>query len=468
MSRTPLLSSSIGRRVRRLWRQYGVFWLGAIAVGLTAVFYARLIDFGYNAFLDLQKQHRWLTLLLTPTVAALSVWLTRRFFRGAEGSGIPQVIATLHSNTSAAGARLLTFPILLGKILVSFLAILGGFTIGREGPTVQVGAALMFNLRRLYPRSNALIERQLVLAGAAAGLSAAFNTPLAGIVFAIEELTRSFEARTSGVLITAIIIAGIIALGLNGNYTYFGTIDIGADFPRLLAVAVVITGIVTGIAGGIFGWLLLNTERWIPERLRRLNSERPVAFAALCGLAIAAIGLVSGGTTFGSGYSEARGLLYGTEHLSVFYPLLKMASMIGSYLPGIPGGIFAPSLSIGAGFGNVLHMIFSDMQLPMLIALAMVGYLAAVTQSPITSFVIVMEMINGHALVISLMATALVSSRISSVFAPPLYEALSRRYLGAAASTREATVSAAEDSSGDNEAESPRDDPLTTRGEAKE
>jgi H+/Cl- antiporter ClcA len=416
-----------------LWRQYGIFWLGATAVGLTAVFYARLIDYGYNTFLEFQTHHRWLALLLTPAVGAASVWLTRRFFRGAEGSGIPQVIATLHTNPGASGARLLTFPILLGKIAVSFLAILGGFTIGREGPTVQVGAALMFNLRRLYPRSNALIERQLVLAGAAAGLSAAFNTPLAGIVFAIEELTRSFEARASGVLITAIIIAGVIALGLNGNYTYFGTIDIGSHFPDLLAVAVVITGIVTGIAGGVFCWLLLNTARWIPAPLRRMHGEQPVAFAALCGLTIAVIGLVSGGTTFGSGYSEARGLLYGTEKLSVFYPLLKMASMVGSYLPGIPGGIFAPSLSIGAGFGNVLHMVFSDMQLPMLIALAMVGYLAAVTQSPITSFVIVMEMINGHALVISLMATALVSSRVSRVFAPPLYEALSMRYMAPAA-----------------------------------
>lgn len=461
MSRTPLLSSSIGRRLRRLWRQYGIFWLGAIAVGLIAVYYARLIDVGYNAFLRLQKDHIWLTLLLTPAVAAVSVWLTRRFFRGAEGSGIPQVIAILHSNTSAAGARLLTFPILLGKILVSFIAILGGFTIGREGPTVQVGAALMFNLRRLYPRSNALIERQLVLAGAAAGLSAAFNTPLAGIVFAIEELTRSFEARASGVLITAIIIAGIIALGLNGNYTYFGTIDIGSRFPDSLAIAVIITAIVTGIAGGIFGWLLLNTERWIPAPLRELNSERPVAFAALCGLAIAVIGIVSGGTTFGSGYSEARGLLYGTEHLSVMYPLLKMASMIGSYLPGIPGGIFAPSLSIGAGFGNVLHMVFSDMQLPMLIALAMVGYMAAVTQSPITSFVIVMEMINGHALVISLMATALISSRISSLFAPPLYEALAERYMTPTVPVAEPAAAASE------EAATVEDQP-TTRSEAKE
>ena len=112
-----------------------------------------------------------------------------------------------------------------------------------------------------------------------------------------------------------------------------------------------------------------------------------------------------------------------------------MASMVGSYLPGIPGGIFAPSLAIGAGFGNVLHMIFGHISLPLLIALAMVGYLAAVTQSPITAFVIVMEMINGHALVISLMAAALISSRVSRLLAPPLYEALSERYISPTAST---------------------------------
>jgi H+/Cl- antiporter ClcA len=416
------------RRARQIWRRYGIFWLGAIAVGLTAVVYAKLIDWGYDAFRSMQHRHAWLPLVVTPVFAAAAAWLTRRHFRGAEGSGIPQVIATLHAGTTALGPRLLTVRILLGKIAISFLGILGGFTIGREGPTVQVGAAMMFNLRRFYPRSNALIERQLVLAGAAAGLSAAFNTPLAGIVFAIEELTRSFEARASGVLITAIIIAGVIALGLNGNYTYFGTIQIGAHFPDLLAVAVVLTGIVTGIAGGVFCWLLLNTSRWIPAQLLALQREKPVQFAALCGLAIAAVGVVSGGTTFGSGYAEARGLLDGHEKLSVLYPFLKMISMVGSYLPGIPGGIFAPSLSIGAGFGNLLHLVFNGMQLQMLIALAMVGYLAAVTQSPITSFVIVMEMINGHALVISLMAAALVSSRVSRLFAPPLYETLAERY----------------------------------------
>src|SRR5450830_1761613 len=274
----------------------------------------------------------------------------------------------------------------------------------------------------------ALLSASQRLAGAAAGLSAAFNTPLAGIVFAIEELSRNFEQRASGIVITTIIFAGVVALGLNGNYTYFDTINAGDDSARELIVAVVVSGVLMGVAGGVFCWLLLNTHKWIPAPLRTLRAERPVVFGALCGLVVAIVGICAGGMTFGSGYAEAKGLLTDQTQLSAWYPLAKMVSMVGSYLPGIPGGIFAPSLSIGAGFGNLLHMVFDHTSLSMLIALAMVGYLAAVTQSPITAFVIVMEMINGHALVISLMATALLASRVSRFFAPPLYEALSERY----------------------------------------
>jgi H+/Cl- antiporter ClcA len=421
-------------RGRRLWLHYGVFWLGAIATGLVAVMYARLIDFGYGTFVRYTTTYRWLPLLLTPAIGAFSVWITRRYFVGAEGSGIPQVIATLHDGREL-GPRLLTIRILVGKIIVSFLSILGGFTIGREGPTIHVGAALMFSLRRFYPARllavrGAALERNLALAGAAAGLSAAFNAPLAGVVFAIEELTRSFEQKSSGVLITAIIFAGVVSLGLQGNYTYFGTIQIDGHFPDLLAVAVVMLGAVTGVAGGSFCWLLLNTDRWMPGWLLALRQTRPVMFGAVCGLVIAAIGVATAGHTFGSGYAEARGMLEGDSQLGASYPLLKMATMVGSYLPGAPGGLFAPSLAIGAGIGNALHLVFGQMQLPMLIALGMVGYLAAVTQSPITAFVIVIEMINGHALVLSLMATALVSSQVSKLFAPPLYEALARRYTG--------------------------------------
>ena len=417
------------RRVHRLWVDYGILWAGAIAVGLVAVAYARAIDYGFAIFLSMQHKNSWMPLLLTPSISALCVWLTRRFSPGSEGSGIPQVIAALGHDTNALGKYLLSMRVMLGKVGISILAIIGGLTIGREGPTVQIGAAIMFNLRRLYPDINVAMERRLILAGAAAGLAAAFNTPLAGVVFAIEELSRSFEQRASGVVITTIIFAGIVALSINGNYTYFDTIRVTNEASGKLVLAVVVTAILTGCAGGIFGWLLVNTKRWMPLAIQNLRTNSPVWFAAWCGLIVAIIGVVAGGATFGSGYAEARRLLGGNEQLSVLYPLWKMASMVGSYLPGMPGGMFAPSLSIGAGFGSLLHLLFNNTSLGMLIALAMVGYLAAVTQSPITAFVIVMEMVNGHALVISLMATALISSRISRFFTTPLYETLSERYV---------------------------------------
>ncbi|MCF7695049.1 chloride channel protein [Mycetohabitans sp. B2] len=142
------MDQKTARHARRLWLHYGVFWSGAIAVGLLAVLYAWLIDFGYSLFRAGFDRHPWLALIVTPAVGALCVALTRRFLRGAQGSGIAQVVATLHGDTAALGARLLTVRLLAGKVLVSFVAMLGGFTIKREGPTVQVGAALMFSLHR--------------------------------------------------------------------------------------------------------------------------------------------------------------------------------------------------------------------------------------------------------------------------------------------------------------------------------
>lgn len=420
-------SLRITRRLQRLWLNYGIFWLGAIAVGLIAVFYAKLIDYGYEQFRRMLEIALWLPLIVTPLGSALAIWLTQRYFRGSEGSGIPQVIGTLQDGKLSPA--LLSPRIMFGKIAVSFLGILSGFTIGREGPTVQIGASLMYALRRGYRRSSMHIERQLTLAGAAAGLAAAFNTPLAGVMFAIEELSRSFEQRASGTLITAIIISGVIALGLQGNYLYFGHIQAGIQYGSSLILPAIAASVVTGVIGGIFCWLLLNTMRWIPHTLLNMRRSHPVRFALVCGVLIAVIGMASGGTTFGSGYAEARGLLESHAQLSPWYALLKFAALVVSYLSGIPGGIFAPSLSIGAGLGDLLSHVFSATPLPLLVALCMVGYLAAVTQAPITSFVIVMEMIDGHEMVISLMAVALIASRVSRLFSTPLYHSLAHRFL---------------------------------------
>jgi H+/Cl- antiporter ClcA len=422
--RLPLLSP------RQWYRRVGA-WTGAVLVALLALGFARAADAAQAVFRYALHGRPLLILLLAPAGFALSVWLTRRVFPGAQGSGIPQTIAALHMSDPAAIARVLSPRIALGKILLTLLGLLCGASIGREGPTVQVGAAAMHLFGRTLKLPRLDMQRSLVLAGGAAGVAAAFNTPLAGIVFAIEELSHSFEARTSGTVLTSVILAGITTLALAGNYTYFGVsqaeLDLGAGW-----LAVALCGIAGGIAGGVFSATLITAAKGLPGRAGRLVAGYPVAFAALCGLAVAAIGLASGGSTYGTGYAEARGVVEGVAPMAWYFPALKLLATIASYLSGIPGGIFAPSLSVGAGIGQWVAALIPSAPSGAVVLLGMVGYFSGVVQAPITATVIVMEMTDNQRMTIPLMATSLLAFGVSRlVCRRALYGALARRFLAA-------------------------------------
>ncbi|VDY14430.1 chloride channel protein [Thiomonas sp. OC7] len=213
--------------------------------------------------------------------------MTRKWFSGSEGSGIPQVIAALHGQPDPTRIRrLFGLRILIGKIGLGLLGMLGGLTLGREGPTVHIGASIMYEMRRFYPRVSLRMERLLLLAGSAAGLSGAFNTPLAGILFAIEELTRSFEVRTNGVLITSIVFSGLVSLALAGNYLYFGQITAPDIFPLAFVLPVVIAAVVCGLAGAAFNLALLKQVRWIPAKVLAWRERSPLAWGAGLGLLV--------------------------------------------------------------------------------------------------------------------------------------------------------------------------------------
>ena len=421
----------LGAQSRRLFLQVGLPWGAALLVGLVSVLYADWSTEVSNAFLRLIAGRSWLAFVITPALTVLSLFLTRRWFTGSEGSGIPQVITALHAprteEQDTLMRRLFGVRVIVGKIIVSLIGLLGGLTIGREGPTVHIGAAIMAEIRRFYPHRNAQLERRLLLAGAAAGLSAAFNTPLAGIIFAIEELARDFESRTNGIMITAVVFSGLTSLALAGNYLYFGQIDVPENLGGAFVLPVILSATLCGLFGAAFNLALLRWRTWMPGWLVALRARRPLVYALIIGIAVAAIGVGTHGETWGSGYDQARHLLTGTAPLSEGYGLTKWAAMVVTYMAGIPGGLFSPTLSIGAGLAQWVHAVFSWAPMAAVIALCMTGYLAAVTQSPITSFVIVMEMTNGTGMVIPMMATALVASRISAFFTPPLYEALAQR-----------------------------------------
>ena len=414
-------------RARRLFLQVGLPWIAAVLVGLVSVLYARSTASVYELFRSWIHGRSWLAFILTPTFTVIAVYATRRWFYGAEGGGIPQVIAAIHADREKDSSLMQYFfglRVIIGKFALSLLAFLAGLTVGPEGPTVQMGAAIMAETRRLYPHRTKALERRLLLAGAAAGLSAAFNTPLAGVIFAIEELARDFETRTNGTMITAAVFAGLTTIALAGNYLYFGQLNVTTSLGMAFVLPVVAATVLCGLMGAAFSYALLHWRRWLPARLRDFKVARPLSWAFGCALLIAIIGVTTHGQTWGSGYDQARALLHGTAPLSLAFGVTKWVSMVLTNLVGVPGGLFSPSLSIGAGIAQWVHAMFSWTPMAAVIALCMAGYLAAVTQSPLTSFVIVMEMTNGTAMVIPMMAVALASARLAGLFTPPMYHAL--------------------------------------------
>jgi H+/Cl- antiporter ClcA len=435
MSLTTRLSYGLRRAVRlpllspRQWLRRVGTWGGAVLVALLALGFARAADAAQLLSARILNGRPLLILALAPAGFAVAVWLTRTVFPGAQGSGIPQTIAALHMTDRAAIDRVLSLRVAAGKVLLTLLGLLVGGSIGREGPTVQVGAAAMHALGRALRLPREDLRRSLVLAGGAAGVAAAFNTPLAGVVFAIEELSHSFEARTAGTVLTAVILAGITTMALAGNYTYFGmspaTLDLGAGW-----LAVALCALAGGAAGGAFSAALVAAANGLPGLAGRWVGRHPVAFAALCGLALAGIGLASGGASYGTGYAQARAVVEGTATMPPFFPVLKFLATIVSYLSGIPGGIFAPSLAIGAGIGQWLAGLMPDAPSGAVVLLGMVGYFSGVVQAPITATVIVMEMTDNQRMTIPLLATSMLAFGVSRLICRrPLYGALAKRFL---------------------------------------
>ncbi len=418
---------------RRVWVPRVVFWVGALAISAVATGFALTANLADALFHRATDASPWLALLITPAGLAASVLITRRFFPGAQGSGIPQVIAATDMADPARIRAVLSLRVAMGKIVLTLLGLGCGASIGREGPTVQVSAAIMRALGQRFGAGAVAEEaarlRPLVLAGGAAGVAAAFNTPLAGVVFAIEELSHSFEQRTSGTVMTAVIISGIATLALTGGGSYFGhtaaILPIGVGWEAVLAC-----GVLGGAFGGGFSRALLWAASGLPGMLGRMIARRPVAFAALCGLAIAGLGLASSGATYGTGYAQASAMVSGQSHLPAPFFVMKLAATIISYASGIPGGIFAPSLAVGAGLGRSIAHLLPAAAPGAVVLLGMVAYFSGVVQAPITAAVIVMEMADNQQMTVALMAASFLAYGVSRlVCRQPLYGALATRFM---------------------------------------
>jgi H+/Cl- antiporter ClcA len=425
MHRHPDVISSLQTELYdwRLWTTRVVVLAFACLAGLTVVVFTLVSEQALQAFHAINMKAWWAPLILTPLCTAAIVWCTKRYAPGAGSSGIPQVMAAL-STGKASTSLFVSVRLTIAKMLLTTWGLFAGLSLGREGPSVQIAAGIMHSARRWLPKAGVVSDHGLLMAGGAAGIAAAFNTPLGGVLFAIEELTRKPGQRSNGLVMAAIVLGGLMAVSFFGNSTYFGIIPSEKIGLSLLMPGLLVT-LLCGLAGGLFSRLMIVSlsgvsADWFTRQRRRF----PIYFAAACGLVIAVIGLATNGGTFGSGYMHTRSLLEGTGEPSMLFVVLKFIATWVTTWSGVPGGIFAPSLAIGGALGNDVAFWTGHPQGATLIALGMVGFLAAVTQAPMTSFVIVMEMVDGHGLVLSLMACGLLSSGVSRLVSAPLYSAL--------------------------------------------
>lgn len=420
------------RRTRRQlgtledWKTRLVFWVGALTVGLVIQGFAWLSEESFEIFHQVFQRHSWHFLWITPLGLMTIVAIMNRGGKAAKGSGIPQVLLVHKQSYHWLRESFLSLRVALLKVFLTCFGLLVGATVGREGPSVHVGAALMYKLGVWAKLKQRQVESGLIVAGGAAGVSAAFNAPLAGIVFAVEELQQSMEARSSGTLILAIILSGVVVLAFAGHYSYFGVPDVSAmsfdHYPYLI-----ITSVFCGLLGGLFSFALVEGNRAIAP----LIAKAPMRVALVIGLVLAVMGIASGGLTMGSGYLEAKALLAGETEGSWYTAFGKIAATALTYLSGIPGGIFSPSLASGAELGAAIGSLFGNVSPVAMILVGMASYFAGVVQRPVTAFVIVLELTgNNHDILPALMVGALVGSVVSKLVMPePIYHVLARDLL---------------------------------------
>jgi CIC family chloride channel protein len=357
---------------------------------------------------------------------ALSIFLVRRYAPDASGSGIPQVKAILHGVKNMVWWR-----ILVVKFVGGVSGIGAGLALGREGPTIQMGAAvgqMVSGWFRCTPRER----RTLIASGAGAGLAAAFNAPLSGLVFVLEELQRDFSPGIFTTTLIASAVADVTTRSLLGQlpvfHVQFESIPSLSSLPASLVV-----GVVAGLLGVAFNRGLLRSLAFF-DRHRRRSSW---TVGALVGALVGMVALLAPDTVGGGHPLVERTLAGRLTVLPIcgFFVLRFFLTMM-SYGCGAPGGIFAPLLVLGAQIGLAVGEISAwwfpqAVILPQTFAVVgMAAYFTAIVRAPLTGIVLIVEMTGNYSLVLPLLVACLTAYGVADFLRDrPVYEALLERDL---------------------------------------
>lgn len=404
--------------------------VGAVS-GLAVVAYRYLIEFAGHFSRQiylLQQKNGWL----------IPIWLIVLIFLGymtgmlvkhepmASGSGIPQVEGILlrYFNMN-------WWKTLLGKFIGGVASIAAGLSLGREGPSIQIGAAIAKGYCEVFKKIK-LEEKFLITSGASAGLAAAFNAPLAGVMFSLEEIHKNFSPAVLTSTMAASITADVISKNFFGLKPVFDFHNINA-MPLKNYHYIIILGIIMGALGTVFNHSLLKTQdlysmqKWLPEH------ARPVIAFIIAGF----LGLVLP-EVLGGGHELITSMVNFKTSLNLLLIILivKFVFTMISYGSGAPGGIFLPLLVIGALIGNIygnvisLFFNFNPEYIQNLVILAMAGYFTAIVRAPITGSILITEMTGSFSHLLSVTIISIVAYTTADLLgSKPIYESLLDRLL---------------------------------------
>lgn len=391
-----------------------------VLAGLSAVLFTVMIDAVGRLFFGMQPTAVRL-FLVPPLVSLVTGTLLATYFTGVRGSGIPQTETAYHLNGGRIPSRV---PI--GKFLTGVLCIGSGHSMGREGPSVQIGAGIgswVGQWLRMPPERL----KDLLPVAAAGALSAAFNTPVAAVIFALEEIIGDMNATLLGSAVVASVASVVVERSILGNEPLFHVPVYHLEHPaELLAYAAL------GVVGGLLSLIFCKCLLGLRALFLRMPKRTLIVQPAIGGLVIGAL-IIFVPQVMGVGYEYVDQALNGGMVLRTLALLcvLKMAATIISYASGNAGGIFAPTLYIGAMAGGAVGMIVTRVAPfpvagPGAYALVGMGALfAGIIRAPMTSVFMIFEITQDYQILVPLMVANLLSFVISRRFQhEPIYHAL--------------------------------------------
>ncbi len=401
----------------------------ACAIGLTAGVSAVVITngVGYIGTFRLHLAHEYNPFIVLPAVGALGgliAGILVQMCPDASGSGIPQVKAALLGSTDKTALSMRTALI---KLVGGIVAIGSGLLMGREGPTVHVGAALSTEINR-RARSEPQEERLLVAAGAGAGLAAAFNAPLAGVFFVLEELLKEISSSTIGTAVLACFVASVAShmLHADSSMKHISAMAVDASFSVFDIPAYLMMGIAAGVLGAAFNKCVMLCLKFNRDIFRVPVALKVCVAGLLSGLLVASL------PQHFHNYAGMRDFIVhgdlGIEPSAVACGIFFILTVI-AYGSGAPGGLFAPSLAMGSALGHIFglmqHAIQPGAPIETFALAGMGAVFASVARVPVTAIVIVFEMTQNFNLVLPLMLCCITSSAVADrLYAGSIYDRL--------------------------------------------